>query len=319
MNTNRRESAHALAPTDDVSDDLERKKEQTKTSFLKPCNDEQNIKFSLTQMAYRNQTLNIESSSLIESPVVSAVLISHGLLENGLHLFENSGVKIKTETKFTDESKIHQNQHRESSYKCQWLDCEQLCIDRDELAEHVNWNHIQQGSDAEYHCQWIGCKRQGKGFNARYKMLMHMRCHTNEKPHVCACGKRFARLENLKIHMRCHTGEKPYVCHVEGCGKAYTNSSDRFKHTRTHFVEKPYVCKVEGCSKRYTDPSSLRKHRKTCGHYQNNTEQNIHFETHKLESYSDKNSSEIKVDKSCTFLTGHQVSTSIFLGLSLLS
>lgn len=122
-------------------------------------------------------------------------------------------------------------------------------------------------TDGLYYCRWSGCQRTERGFNARYKMLVHVRTHTKEKPHQChLCDKRFSRAENLKIHIRSHSGEKPYICTFEGCNKAYSNSSDRFKHTRTHSMEKPYMCKVPGCQKRYTDPSSLRKHVKTFKH-----------------------------------------------------
>lgn len=120
-------------------------------------------------------------------------------------------------------------------------------------------------------------------------MLVHVRTHTNEKPHHCfQCDKSFSRAENLKIHARSHTGERPYVCPVEGCNKAYSNSSDRFKHTRTHAVDKPYCCKVPGCPKRYTDPSSLRKHVKTYRHYVNNNDKS-------QEKIFDENSSQEKM------------------------
>lgn len=135
------------------------------------------------------------------------------------------------------------------------------------LAIHVTQIHAVASADGLYYCRWQSCQRTLRGFNARYKLLVHVRTHTKEKPHQCnLCDKRFSRAENLKIHIRSHSGEKPYVCNFEGCTKAYSNSSDRFKHTRTHSMEKPYMCKVPGCQKRYTDPSSLRKHVKTFKH-----------------------------------------------------
>ncbi|KAL1500953.1 hypothetical protein ABEB36_006365 [Hypothenemus hampei] len=157
---------------------------------------------------------------------------------------------------------------KESSNRCLWLNCGSIFGTLPELAAHVTQSHSSGGSDGLYYCGWEGCTRNHKGFNARYKMLVHVRTHTNEKPHKCfQCDKSFSRAENLKIHTRSHSGEKPYVCPMAGCGKAYSNSSDRFKHTRTHSVDKPYQCKVPGCPKRYTDPSSLRKHVKTYKHY----------------------------------------------------
>ncbi|VEN37165.1 unnamed protein product [Callosobruchus maculatus] len=154
--------------------------------------------------------------------------------------------------------------------QCRWRSCGLRFPSLDQLASHVAKVHSASGRGGLFYCGWDGCTRNDKGFNARYKMLVHVRTHTNEKPHKCfQCEKSFSRAENLKIHSRSHSGEKPYICPVSGCNKAYSNSSDRFKHTRTHQVDKPYQCKVPGCPKRYTDPSSLRKHVKTYKHFVN--------------------------------------------------
>lgn len=158
-----------------------------------------------------------------------------------------------------------------------------------DLACHVTQAHgsTPVGS-VNYYCKWEGCPRSDRGFNARYKMLVHIRTHTKEKPHHCPeCYKSFSRAENLKIHIRSHSGEKPYVCPVEGCSKAYSNSSDRFKHSRTHSMTKPYFCKVQGCTKRYTDPSSLRKHVKTYKHKQGTTEEEALMQERGISSTSD--------------------------------
>ncbi|XP_021108435.1 zinc finger protein GLIS3 isoform X5 [Heterocephalus glaber] len=133
----------------------------------------------------------------------------------------------------------------------------------EELVRHIEKVHIDQRKGEDFTCFWAGCPRRYKPFNARYKLLIHMRVHSGEKPNKCTfegCKKAFSRLENLKIHLRSHTGEKPYLCQHPGCQKAFSNSSDRAKHQRTHLDTKPYACQIPGCTKRYTDPSSLRKH-----------------------------------------------------------
>uniref|UniRef100_K7EHX1 GLIS family zinc finger 1 n=1 Tax=Ornithorhynchus anatinus TaxID=9258 RepID=K7EHX1_ORNAN len=146
---------------------------------------------------------------------------------------------------------------------CRWVDCGAAYPRQDELVRHIEKTHVDQRKGEDFTCFWAGCVRRHKPFNARYKLLIHMRVHSGEKPNKCmfeGCNKAFSRLENLKIHLRSHTGEKPYLCQHPACHKAFSNSSDRAKHQRTHLDTKPYACQIPGCSKRYTDPSSLRKH-----------------------------------------------------------
>ncbi|MED6272911.1 hypothetical protein CHARACLAT_001467 [Characodon lateralis] len=149
---------------------------------------------------------------------------------------------------------------------CRWMDCTAMYDQKEELVRHIEKLHVDQQKAEDFTCYWVGCPRNFKPFNARYKLLIHMRVHSGEKPNKCSfegCNKAFSRLENLKIHLRSHTGEKPYLCQHPGCHKAFSNSSDRAKHQRTHLDTKPYACQVPGCAKRYTDPSSLRKHMKS--------------------------------------------------------
>ncbi|CAL4083062.1 unnamed protein product [Meganyctiphanes norvegica] len=146
---------------------------------------------------------------------------------------------------------------------CRWVDCNQVFGHREPLSRHIEKAHIDQRKGDDFTCFWSACQRRYRPFNARYKLLIHMRVHSGEKPNKCTfkgCTKAFSRLENLKIHLRSHTGERPYICVYPHCCKAFSNSSDRAKHQRTHVDAKPYVCSVPGCKKRYTDPSSLRKH-----------------------------------------------------------
>ncbi|XP_078042980.1 uncharacterized protein LOC144473200 [Augochlora pura] len=182
-----------------------------------------------------------------------------------------------------------------STYQCRWIDCGCAFAEQEGLVRHIERRHVESSSSNshghgrriqrdrdkekdkekdgegytvtgsgqdEFACLWQGCPR-ARPFNARYKLLIHMRVHSGEKPNKCpfsGCKKAFSRLENLKIHQRSHTGERPYACQHRGCTKAFSNSSDRAKHQRTHYDTKPYACQVTGCGKRYTDPSSLRKH-----------------------------------------------------------
>jgi len=161
--------------------------------------------------------------------------------------------------------------------ECRWVDCKGVFCSQEALVTHIERCHVDVRRADDFTCFWAGCPRRHRPFNARYKLLIHMRVHSGEKPNRCSyagCTKAFSRLENLKIHLRSHTGEKPYLCQYPTCRKTFSNSSDRAKHQRTHIDTKPYACQVVGCLKRYTDPSSLRKHVKNHVSNQNGADVN---------------------------------------------
>lgn len=68
---------------------------------------------------------------------------------------------------------------------CHWIDCSATYSSQEELVRHIEKVHIDQRKGEEFACFWTGCVRRHKPFNARYKLLIHMRVHSGEKPNKC--------------------------------------------------------------------------------------------------------------------------------------
>ncbi|KAI2661797.1 Zinc finger protein GLIS1 [Labeo rohita] len=68
---------------------------------------------------------------------------------------------------------------------CRWIDCSAAYEQQEELVRHIEKVHIDQRKGEDFTCFWAGCVRRYKPFNARYKLLIHMRVHSGEKPNKC--------------------------------------------------------------------------------------------------------------------------------------
>lgn len=65
---------------------------------------------------------------------------------------------------------------------CHWKNCGIEFTTLDDLVRHIS-DHI--ASKKEYICYWKDCSREEKPFKAQYMLVVHMRRHTQEKPHAC--------------------------------------------------------------------------------------------------------------------------------------
>lgn len=68
---------------------------------------------------------------------------------------------------------------------CQWEECFKAHPNQCSLVSHLVKTHIEERKGNIFSCYWQNCTRQQKPFNARYKLLIHMRVHSGEKPNRC--------------------------------------------------------------------------------------------------------------------------------------
>ncbi|XP_050328591.1 uncharacterized protein LOC126758378 [Bactrocera neohumeralis] len=160
-------------------------------------------------------------------------------------------------------------------------------------SEKVAKSDVKNTAGKNVYC----CHYCGKESKHHFTHKMHMRIHTQERPHKCdACDKAFRTMAALITHQRIHEDVRPYQCehcllsfrqqaHLkehrmihEGitphkcsiCQLSFTKKSNMLVHMRIHSGENPYKCVI--CDKQFKKAALLRKHESEV-HNKNTTEE----------------------------------------------
>lgn len=94
-------------------------------------------------------------------------------------------VECEKISNISDQNEAIKTMAENKQWICQWQNCFKVYTCQSDLVRHIEKAHIEVKKGDVFSCYWLDCPREHKPFNARYKLLIHMRVHSGEKPNKC--------------------------------------------------------------------------------------------------------------------------------------
>ncbi|PSN50914.1 hypothetical protein C0J52_05366 [Blattella germanica] len=104
----------------------------------------------------------------------------------------------------------------------------------------------------------VQCSQCGIWLKNEKILRIHKKCHEGELFACPHCDKVSSTRNNLRMHMKRHSDARPHSCPL--CSRAFKTPRDLKTHMVQHTGQKPYSCPY--CPKTFASPSNFYAHRK---------------------------------------------------------